>query len=85
MSVIIPESGMRFGPFDEEGIFRIEKSQLYKSLGESLFCVNKIMQFALSKQNQVLLNLTIMKTSICLSLSCARSLPIPSNFSFQPY
>lgn len=32
----IPESDVIFGPYDEKGLFHIEKSELYKSLGEGL-------------------------------------------------
>lgn len=46
MSVIITESGMRFGPFDEADIFLIEKSQLYKSLGKNI----KSVEFVLCQQ-----------------------------------
>ncbi|OPX87036.1 MAG: hypothetical protein A4E52_01440 [Pelotomaculum sp. PtaB.Bin013] len=46
MIITIPESGMQFGPFDEVDIFRIEKSQLYKSLGENI----KAVEFVLCQQ-----------------------------------
>ena len=46
MSITIPESGMQFGPFDERYIFQIEKSQLYKSLGENI----KAVEFVLCQQ-----------------------------------
>jgi len=32
MSVVIEESGMKFGPFEEENIFYIERSNIYKQL-----------------------------------------------------
>ena len=32
----IPESDVIFGPYDEKDLFHIEKSELYKSLGEGL-------------------------------------------------
>ena len=39
----IRESGVDFGPYEDENLFHIEKSRLYKSLGEGL----KIVEFVL--------------------------------------
>ncbi len=71
MSVIITESGMRFGPFDEEDIFLIEKSQLYKSLGENI----KAIEFVLCQQ----------KNAICF-IEAKSSSPKPyNNEDFNPF
>lgn len=43
MSDVITESGMRFGPFDEADIFLIEKTQLYKSMGENIKAVEFVL------------------------------------------
>ncbi len=43
----IDESGMTFGPFPEEDVFQIEKSDTYKSLGESV----KIAEFILLRHS----------------------------------
>jgi len=34
--ITFTESGMRFGPFEENQVFHIEKSSLYRSLGEGI-------------------------------------------------
>ena len=42
----IPESGMTFGPFDEDLVFHVEKSQTYKNIEENVkicefFCLDR--------------------------------------------
>ncbi|MHB8089598.1 MAG: hypothetical protein ACYDH2_15255 [Anaerolineaceae bacterium] len=61
---VITESGMQFGPFDEAKLFRIEKSQLYKSLGENV----KSVEFVLCRQMH----------EICF-IEAKSSAPNPSN------
>lgn len=71
MSVIITESGMRFGPFDEPDIFLIEKSQLYKSLGDNI----KAVEFVLCQQMK----------AICF-IEAKSSSPKPhNNEDFNPF
>jgi hypothetical protein len=43
MSVIIEEPGMIFGEYEENKVFHIEKSALYKSLGKSINTVEFIL------------------------------------------
>ena len=43
MTKIIKESGIDFGPFQDDDLFCIEKSQLYHSLGKGLKTVEFIL------------------------------------------
>jgi hypothetical protein len=36
MSIIIEESGMRFGPYHEDDVFHIEQCELYKRIQTNL-------------------------------------------------
>ena len=42
---IIPESDMNFGKFDEDNLFQIEKSKLYKNLGTGIKTVEFILKY----------------------------------------
>ena len=46
--IVIDESNMRFGPYNEEDIFQIEKSSLYAELSDKV----KITEFILVKTSQ---------------------------------
>ncbi len=48
--ITIEESGMAFGPFQEENVFYVEKSELYKKLGSKV----KIGEFILKRGNKLL-------------------------------
>lgn len=48
MSITIPESGMKFGPYEETNVFHVEKSRLYKLLGEYV----KTIEFILCKSDR---------------------------------
>lgn len=48
MSITIQESGMKFGPYEETNVFYVEKSSLYKSLGENV----KSVEFILYKSDR---------------------------------
>ena len=47
--MIIRESEMNFGPFDEKDVFYIEQSTLYKELGENV----KIAEFVFKKRGSI--------------------------------
>lgn len=47
--MIITESEMNFGPFDEKNVFYIEQSELYKNLGENV----KIAEFIFRKADKL--------------------------------
>ena len=49
----IPESDVIFGPYDEKDLFHIEKSELYKSLGEGLKTVEFILRASATEQGIV--------------------------------
>lgn len=42
MKITIQESGMNFGPFAEDSVLKLEKSELYKSLGNNIRSVEFI-------------------------------------------
>lgn len=42
MKITIQESGMNFGPFAEDSVLKLEKSELYKSLGNNIKSVEFI-------------------------------------------
>lgn len=46
----IDESGMNFGPFDKRDVFYIEKSLLYKNVGENV----KIAEFIFKKNDSII-------------------------------
>ncbi len=48
---IITESEMNFGKFDEEGLFHIEDSKIYKDLGDGIRTVEFILKW---KKNEIL-------------------------------
>lgn len=49
----IPESDVIFGPYDEKDLFHIEKSELYKSLGEGLKTVEFILRASTTERGIV--------------------------------
>ncbi len=49
--ITITESNMQFGPFEEKAVFEIEKSSLYKELGEGIH----IAEFIAVRDNKILL------------------------------
>ena len=51
----IPESDVIFGPYDEKDLFHIEKSELYKSLGEGLKTVEFILRASTTEPNVIFL------------------------------
>lgn len=44
--MIIPESEMNFGPFEEAALFQIERSRIYKELGTGIKTVEFILRYA---------------------------------------
>lgn len=44
--MMIPESEMNFGPFEETALFQIEKSRIYKDLGTGIKTVEFILRYA---------------------------------------
>lgn len=44
--MMIPESEMNFGPFEETALFQIEKSKIYKDLGTGVKTVEFILRYA---------------------------------------
>lgn len=44
--MMIPESEMNFGPFEEAALFQIEKSKIYKDLGTGIKAVEFILRYA---------------------------------------
>lgn len=44
--MMIPESEMNFGPFEEAALFQIEKSKIYKDLGTGIKTVEFILRYA---------------------------------------
>lgn len=48
MSIIIEESGMRFGPYHEDDVFHIERCELYKRIQTNL----KMCEFVLHRTNE---------------------------------
>ena len=42
---VIPESGMNFGKYDEKNLFHIEKSEIYKKLGDGIPTVEFILKY----------------------------------------
>lgn len=51
MSKIVYESGVNFGPFDENEFFHIEKSKIYQKLGEDI----KTVEFVFLQKNKNLI------------------------------
>ena len=47
MSIIIEESNLLFGEYDESDIFRVEQSKVYKSLGANV----RVVEFVLRHKN----------------------------------
>ena len=47
MKITIPESDMLFGEFNEEDLFHIEKSNIYKDIGSNI----KTVEFILKQKN----------------------------------
>lgn len=51
MKITIPESDMLFGEFNEEDLFHIEKSNIYKDIGSNI----KTVEFILKQKNNIIL------------------------------
>ena len=59
MSKVIRESGVSFGPFEDEQIFHIEESSIYKQMGQGI----KTVEFIYAYNENGIVNLLEAKTS----------------------